>query len=236
MRDSLLSYEKHYQELKEKHTKQLKKAQTDPQRLADLDSSFRNAVDLLVESYDNYMKQLAPSPDTLPVRITLKIPTRNVHLELRLQRTSTLIDLRDLISAHFAAMGNSLDQFLPGGHFIIHYSIAEEDDTLIVTDETVPIGRYNITPGSTIFYAGDILLKGDAPKVCFTRDFKKGEGMRTNYYSCPACKLNWICETCAENCHADHGTKLAVPNHEPTWPCCYCVKNNVCLIPNYKRR
>ncbi len=236
MRESLLAYEKHYQELQEKHNKQIKLASNDPQKLQTLETSFNNAVDLLVESYDTYMKQLAPSPHTLPLRISLKIPTRNVHLELNLPQTTTFIDLRKMISDFFVGIANPIEAFVAGGQFIIYFSIAEGEDTCIVEDETLPIGRFNITPGSSIFYTGELILRGDAPKVCFTRDFEKGKGMRTNYYSCPICKMNWICENCAQTCHADHGTKLAIPNHEPTWPCCYCVKNNVCTIPNNKRR
>ena len=109
-------------------------------------------------------------------------------------------------------------------------------EIVLSDDPMVPICNYKIVQGSSLIYDGPISLRSDAPKYCFTYYYEKGAGMSVDYYACAHCKMNWICEACAVECHASHDVKIAIRNHTPNWGCCYCVKRGICTIPNIKTK
>ena len=48
--------------------------------------------------------------------------------------------------------------------------------------------RLQVDPGSTILIKGEVQLKSDLPKECFTATYKPGDQM--DYFSCADCKIN----------------------------------------------
>jgi hypothetical protein len=48
--------------------------------------------------------------------------------------------------------------------------------------------------------------------------------------------IEQVCEACAKECHKGHTVVNYMPNHKPTWACCYCPKNRKCQIPNAKTK
>jgi hypothetical protein len=50
------------------------------------------------------------------------------------------------------------------------------------------------------------------------------------------CVYAQVCEACAKECHKGHTVVNYMPNHKPTWACCYCPKNRKCQIPNAKTK
>lgn len=108
---------------------------------------------------------------------------------------------------------------------------------------------------------GQLKMQGDAPHECFTLRYQKGANQVENYYSCKDCKVTWVstpsssssssslmmrilmvmsmaqvCEACAKECHKGHTVAYYMPNHKPTWACCYCAKKSACKIPNAKTK
>ena len=45
--------------------------------MKELDRKFSGAIDQLVLSYDEHMKQIMPKPKLLPIRVNLIIPSKN---------------------------------------------------------------------------------------------------------------------------------------------------------------
>ena len=242
-------FDKYYDELKRKHDalKNRLRSSNKLDQLRDTDTQFQRSVDMIVEAYDKYMKEMAPSPELLPLRLKLRVTSRNVLIDMHVPRTHSCMDLRERIIRYYEAAGNELEEFLPGAHFTIHGpmagdgpSIAEELDQISqITDELAPLGKLNILQGSTILYDGEFRLRSDAPKSCFTLRFEAG--VSCNYYTCRSCGMNCkghtgVCEACKEGCHADHQTILAIADHKPTWACCYCPKKGKCKIPNSRSK
>lgn len=234
MKKSFLEFERYFEDLRQRNEKIKAKLRTQDldkslldYKIKELDESLARSIEMIVETYDQHMQSLSPSPELLPIRIFLKVPKKNLTIDIHVPRTHTTRDLHQIIFDHYLNKGDPV-QNISEGRFLLH------QDSEILEIDNNPIGKMNIAPGSTIFFDGDIALKSDAPKECFTKAFKKGENMKTNYFTCFTCNTNWICEACAQSCHASHSTSIAIPNHEPTWACCYCVKKGMCKIPNIK--
>ncbi|CAG9325488.1 unnamed protein product [Blepharisma stoltei] len=240
MRESLLAFEKYYDDLKERNERMKNKLRAEgipeyAEKAAELDMHFNRSIDLIVEGYEKHMKSIAPSPVLLPIRLFLKVPKKNLTLDVHIPRTHTTRDLEQIIVEHYNSKGDQVQEF-GQGNYIVHQAVQSgENDFIIIENPMDPIGKLDITPGSAIFFDGNILLKSDAPKQCFTLNFQKGQGMKTNYYHCSNCGISWICEPCAQSCHVGHNVKIAIPSHEPSWACCYCVKKGRCVIPNNKK-
>lgn len=239
MKESLLAFEKYYEDLKQRNERMKNKLRADgvsnyEEKVIELENLFKRSVEFVVEGYDKHMKSIAPSPALLPIRLFIKVPKKNLTIDAHLPRTHTSKDLERMIVDHYAAKNNQVIEFRQG-NYIVHQAIKSGENDFIVLENPIdPIGKFDITPGSSIFFDGDVILKSDAPKECFTKNFQKSQGMKTNYYHCTNCATSWICESCAQSCHIGHSVKIAVPNHEPTWACCYCVKKGRCIISNNK--
>jgi hypothetical protein len=239
MRQSFLDFEKYFEDLrnrnkilKNKLKSQDLSSQDLAKRLEELDETYNMSCQMIVESFDKHMKSVAPSPDLLPLRVFIKVPKKNAVMDVYLPRTHTTYDIKQIIHDHFIAKGEIVVS-ISDGSFILHNNFKEG---CIESIGDGPIGAYDIVSGNTIFFDGEVLLKSDEPKECFTKGFLKGMGMKTNYFSCATCNTNWICEACSQGCHQGHNISSAVPNHEPTWACCYCVKKGLCRIPNNKKK
>lgn len=239
MQESFNEFERYFEDLRTRNN--ILKAKVKNQgldavetnaKLRELDEAFNTSCQMIVDSYDRHMKSISPSPDLLPLRLFLKVPKKNVIMDVYIPRTHTAFDLKQLIIEHFLSKGDQVIQ-ISEGNFILHNNFKEDS---ISTLGQGPIGSYEIVSGNTIFFDGEIILKSDEPKECFTKGFIKATGMKTNYYSCTSCATNWICEPCAQSCHSGHSISSSVPNHEPTWACCYCVKKGLCKIPNNKKK
>lgn len=238
MKSSFLEFEKYFEDLRSRNERlKHKLLAQDPERLTcmgkiqELDENLARSIEMLIESYDRHMMSVAPSPDLLPVRIFIRIPKKNLMLDVHVPRTHTATDLKQIILDHYISRGDNVNG-ISEGRFLLHQAL--HDDAEIIELDNGPIGNFRVIQGSTIFFDGDISLKSEAPKMCFTKNFEKGKNLKTNYYHCFNCNSNWICEPCAQTCHASHNISVAVPNHEPTWACCYCVKKGLCQIPNNK--
>ncbi|CAB1097407.1 unnamed protein product [Ectocarpus sp. CCAP 1310/34] len=90
-----------------------------------------------------------------------------------------------------------------------------------------PGGR--VGAGWALVVDGPVLLKSEEVKPCFAVEFAQHQQQqqehRVDYFSCGACKLNWLCASCAAHCHGGCGdVKPFMLNHLPNWACCYCSK------------
>ena len=236
MREGLFKFEKHYEELKTRleKKKSVLKSQTLSQeelhqQLQQVEHSFNYSVELVVEAYDRYMKASIPTPELLPIRLFLKILSKNLTLDLHVPQTHTSQDLEQVIKDHFASKGDLVESLEPG-KFTLQETVFGEE--VPMEDPLQPIGVFKPVQGSCIYYGGNLVLKSESPKVCFRSVFEKGRDMTVNYYSCAECRMNWVCESCVWVCHKNHAAEIAIPNHKPTWACCNCAKKGNCVLRN----
>ncbi len=120
-----------------------------------------------------------------------------------------------------------------------------------------PLGKLGLRPGTQIHILTKFQLSSEAPRPCFTFNYVKGANLKCDYFKCTDCKLNWVCQPCAIQCHKGKFlpsfvlTHLHIPhiihiightlvpfmmNHQPSYACCYCVKKKKCKIENIKTK
>jgi len=201
--------------------------------------SLESSVDLLLKSYDQYLRETVPKPTFLPVTVSVSLVSHGLSLDnVTLRTTDSSKDLKDILEKRLKDLGNPVTSF-PDKITVSIKRPSDQDggnETVIVDNEEVPLLQYKLEPGCIIVIGGDVKLKSDQPQQCFTAIFVKGTGQSIDYYTCKDCKFNWICKPCAENCHKGHAIVEYVMNHKPTWNCCYCVKNKKCKLPNHKKK
>jgi hypothetical protein len=206
-------------------------------RLEALAHSFQQASAHLLAAYDKYLSESVPVPSFLPVEVSVVLPSHSIRVEkVTLKPTDGVREVRRILEQRLRDLGNPLTSFSSSAYFVLS-SPLEGGEQIILDDQDKPITQYKaITPGSEIILKGDFLLESDKPKECFTASFQKGANMTCDYFTCKDCKFNWICQTCATECHKGHQLVPYISNHKANWACCYCMKNRTCKIPNAKTK
>jgi hypothetical protein len=184
-----------------------------------------------------YLSESVPVPSFLPVEVSVVLPSHSIRVEkVTLKPTDGVREVRRILEQRLRDLGNPLTSFSSSAYFVLS-SPLEGGEQIILDDQDKPITQYKaITPGSEIILKGDFLLESDKPKECFTASFQKGANMTCDYFTCKDCKFNWICQTCATECHKGHQLVPYISNHKANWACCYCMKNRTCKIPNAKTK
>lgn len=216
------------------------------EKVTALKTRFDHSVQLLVDSYDQYMSSIAPSPFLLPVKCTVVIPGKNILFDVSLRMTDTIYDIRKLLFENRAKTPDPLTSFGKDVKFWIKrplVSLPKEDeehkiDPLLeeVKDENTSVSELKLIQGTQIHIIGTLIFKSNAPKKCFTLTYKKGEDQRIDYYRCKDCKFNWICKPCMESCHQGHNLIAFMLNHKPSYGCCYCPRKRTCKIENKRSK
>eukprot|EP01112_Ceratiomyxa_fruticulosa_P016545 TRINITY_DN5015_c0_g1_i1.p1 TRINITY_DN5015_c0_g1~~TRINITY_DN5015_c0_g1_i1.p1 ORF type:complete len:433 (-),score=67.71 TRINITY_DN5015_c0_g1_i1:110-1408(-) len=207
--------------------------------LAQLQKSWQETEKLLLEAYELYMKDAAPSPSFLPVSVTLVVPSRDITIpNVIVKPTDNVQDMRAFLIQRLQALGNPIVRFSPNNVFVLRSKLGggKAENNIMLTDEHKPILQSHPSPGSELVVLGELALTSDLPKECFTLTYDKSGTQTMDYYSCKDCKINWICSPCAENCHKGHQVNIYIKGHKPTWACCYDPKLNKCKILNSKSK
>jgi len=266
MKRSLLSYEEYYQNLKSKYdtrAEQIKKKYTDlmmeyqknrksltitqddqivvwknecDSQLSEVSENFQKSIEMLLVSYDEFMKNYAPPPQFLPVTITIQVPSKNIQFpKVILNPTDTAVEIRQTITQKMEKKGDAVIEF-DETNILKLVNGTQGGEGIIISNDNVPIIQYHPEPGSSLILLGQLKCKSDAPKECFKYAFVKGANMKMDYFTCKDCKLNWVCRSCAEMCHVGHNISEYIHDHTPTWACCYCAKNDNCRISQKKNK
>eukprot|EP00002_Diphylleia_rotans_P005497 TRINITY_DN1465_c0_g2_i10.p1 TRINITY_DN1465_c0_g2~~TRINITY_DN1465_c0_g2_i10.p1 ORF type:complete len:394 (+),score=66.53 TRINITY_DN1465_c0_g2_i10:55-1236(+) len=201
-------------------------------RIKDLSRHFDASLHMLSEHFERSLSQFKPDPLHLPISVTFLIESRP---EIRFDTVSihTGFNSRDLVNSlheQFLLAGNELDPLSQHNIFVLRSPFDFKETVL--PDEQTPIGAMKVMPGHIIVLKGEIKLKSDIPKKCFSLTWAKGEKM--TYYQCNSCNLKWICSSCVTSCHSGHNTVQFLQNHEASYACCYCPRRKCCL-PNKEK-
>jgi len=259
MKRSLNSFETYYQSLKAKYDLQtnqicadftakmisrqmnskLPEISTDQQilnwknecdeKVRGVEEAFKESTSLLLQAYDDYMKNFAPAPEYLPITVTVQVPSKNIQFpNMVISPTDTVVQVREQIIQKMAKKGDPVVTCEGGNVMVlVNNSTGKE---IVIEKENVPIVQYRPDPGSILIFKGNLICKSDTPKECFKNIFVKDNQMKMDYYTCKQCKLRRLCKSCAETCHKDHGITEYILNHTPTWGCCYCGKSGFCCL------
>ncbi|KAI6660784.1 Tripartite motif-containing protein 12A-like [Oopsacas minuta] len=200
------------------------------------------AIELLAQSYDMYLSKNLPQPSTLPVKSTLFIECFDLTIpdfEIGpMERISEIIprltDTIHCLGHDIIGVGKDVKFLLAKGNTYREDNVkgaeAESDSIIQLELNTKPVIECGLQPGGEIRITGQLLQRSDLPKQCIIKTFTVGN--KVDYSTCTTCNINWVCETCAETCHAKHDTKPYIAGHSPQWPCCYCPKKKLCKIKN----
>lgn len=90
-------------------------------------------------------------------------------------------------------MGNALIAWSPSNIFTLKRPLESGagGEEIVMMDENRSILEFKVDPGSLILIKGEVQLKSDLPKECFTATYKAGDQM--DYFSCADCKINCAC-------------------------------------------
>lgn len=198
-----------------------------------LRQSLDDCVGSLVKAYDGFLKERAVEPRLAGLSVNVLVPSRGIRWErIQLRPTDAPNELFNLLEERLKAMGTPMLDLSPDACFVLRTPLGEE---IVLKDRNKPLLQYDAPPGCDVELRGQIKMQGDTHE-CFTLRFQKGGNQVENYFVCKDCKITWVCEACAKECHKGHTVVNYMPNHKPTWACCYCPKNRKCQIPNAKTK
>ena len=78
--------------------------------MKEVEQKFQNAIDTLVQSYDEHMKHIIPKPKMLPIRISVKIESKGFYKidNIHIKPYDNLNDLLKFIEEHQIKKGDPI--------------------------------------------------------------------------------------------------------------------------------
>ena len=208
----------------------------------EIEIELNRAIQLLADSYDRYLTKNLPQPSTLPVKTQLFIESLNLNIpDFEIGPMERISETIPRLTETIRGLGHDIVGINPDVKFLLTKgdsfreddaigAKADSDNVVPLELNTKPVIECGLQPGGSILISGQILQKSDLPKQCIIKTFTPGT--KVDYSTCTTCNINWVCETCAETCHAKHDTKPYIAGHSPQWACCYCPKKKFCTIKN----
>lgn len=190
-----------------------------------LKDKFDRSSQLLVNAFDQHLSSIPPSPFLLPVKLNIVVEPKGAVCQVSLRATESLSELQAKVCTQMEALGNPISDWGKPQYFV-RGSIAEAaiEDKLVNQDALV--AELQLAQGSTVVIRGlDMLFHEDRKLACFKSEYVPDGGLRTDYYRCEDCKMNWVCSACSTSCHKGHNVSIFMQNHQPSYGCCYCAKN-----------
>ena len=188
---------------------------------AELEATFEASVRALTASYETYLDELERQPVGLPLNISVTITTRNGALEtsdtrlsLVVPSSTTVSALREAIRADVERAGAmSIAAFVPS-------NVLVAGDIVLGPDEERTLHSFGLGTDATVTIKGVVTVKmaGEDDDCIVRTGVPDGP---VPYFACATCKLNWICPTCINRCHAAHETQLYV-RQRPKYALCKC--------------
>ncbi|CAF0730994.1 unnamed protein product [Brachionus calyciflorus] len=219
-------------------------------KLENLKKDFDRQVNSIAERYKKYLEQNELSPLALPVKIKIRLVTKDIRLDGFEFKTNDDISLMlDFIKNKCEELRDPIVEFGedlkilnvgPFGKYTYEeamkmFEVFEQTGflpdsvNLINSKNCIPIIENLIKPDSEFLFFGNIKFESDLPKRCFKYIFNKDKPVSIDYFQCQDCMLKWICKYCVIECHSKHNVRPFSLNHNPTWACCFCERNNCCL-------
>ena len=198
------------------------------EELAAVREQHDRSVSLMLQQFDAHLGAATPSVSRLPVAVTVEIENSGARVELVLQPSDTVTDVRAVVCKLLDQRGDPVLSQNERCLFFLRRPLESADRELLA--EGAPLGTLRIEPGSTLIWTGPVRLKSDQPPECFVLKYEKGKKVAVDYFTCKDCNINWVCASCAKFCHKGHKIGPYLKEHVPNWACCYCSKKRLCKI------
>eukprot|EP00117_Sycon_ciliatum_P031809 scpid50737/ scgid24816/ len=214
-----------------------------------LNQQLDSVVGLLATSFDEKLALNLPDPNTLPVQVTLSVPSRNFRAQnITITAKDKCEDVVERLKQAMSDAGQDVDTIEDGYRLMLfgpfnlpgsansqggvsHAAASSAGNAgVVMATDCHLLANYCVKPNSEIQLLGTVNLKSELPKQCFATTYKVGDLSTVDYFTCKTCNYNWICQTCAEVCHAGHAVEAFIYNHIPQWACCYCRRKKKCTL------
>jgi flagellar motor switch/type III secretory pathway protein FliN len=207
LREGLLKYQKYYQYLLDEKAKVIEdldkkfaikfrgenanKEQIElvkAERLKEVEFKFQEVIDLLIENYSTNVSSAIPDPESLPVRVSIKVMDKNMEIKnIQMKQFDCMNDMIRIVEARFEDNNNPVEswgqdvQIYVRGPLVIKPREEEKDvdewdidagmdpdkilgKTIKVENWMITRQKLNIENGSTIEIYGTVKCKSDMPK------------------------------------------------------------------------
>ncbi|XP_067667122.1 uncharacterized protein [Haliotis asinina] len=214
-----------------------------------LTDQLQLCIDRVADAYDRYLTDHIPTLTILPVKVSVYIVDKNLHIpDITIKAFDDITHVQTVIENTLKDRGDPLIRWgCEGGVYLVGplsgdnrgdlQKVLDDPDCVesfpdihLLTWHSRPVLQYNMKPGSEIVVKGCFKCESDLPKICFVQKYKEQGPHPVDYFSCKKCGFNWICRSCVQICHQGHDVSTHVLNHKPTWACCYCPKKKKCQL------
>ncbi|XP_071098942.1 uncharacterized protein [Haliotis cracherodii] len=278
LRQSLTSHEKYFQSLRLEFTQRMQMLERDTERAlqtlmfdglsptevqlqtAEMESrltsqkdaltdQLERCMDQVADAYDRYLTNHIPMLEILPVKVSVYVIDKNLHIpDVTIKASDDITHIQTVIEKTLNLRGDPLIRWgcegrvylvgpLSGDNSCDLQKVLADPDCIesfpdihLLTWHCRPVLQYSMKPGSQIVVKGCFKCESDLPKICFVQKYKEQGPHPVDYFSCKNCGFNWICKSCVQICHQGHEVSAHVLNHKPTWACCYCPKKKKCQL------
>ena len=156
-----------------------------------IEDTYNDNIRDLEFSLDKYMKNLPESPLSLPIKTKIIFEKRNVLIDhIIVMPTDNGAKFYDFIFNYFKNLGDEITEFLPDSYFCI---IKNENmmENIIKIEKDSKLVSIGLISGETVYLKGDVALKSEIKKNCFSFEFDKFKQQQiVKYFSCENCNLN----------------------------------------------
>eukprot|EP00038_Savillea_parva_P013439 m.8353 g.8353 ORF g.8353 m.8353 type:complete len:403 (+) comp2527_c0_seq1:58-1266(+) len=190
----------------------------------------------LIATLDTYLAQHLPSPNLLPVVVSVHLPARAMVLQgLTVKPGTTGREVKEwLLERLRSDHGMEAKGYTAETKLVLHGpgTAVEEGggEGVAIEDDTMMQLSVRVLPGASIHVDGNIIVVSEQPPACLRYTFNKAAPTPQDFWTCTTCDLNWVCAGCRRACHVGHDLKPYLQQHTPSWGCCYCRKKGACQL------
>lgn len=189
------------------------------------------------------MKNLPESPISLPIKTKIIFEKRNLIIDhIIVMSTDSGSKLYEFITNYYKNLGDEIKEFSNESFMCL---VRNENliEKIVKIDPESKLISVKMISGDIVYLKGDVILKSEEKKNCFTVEYDITKDQFVSYFSCENCNMNCIihlkvglCSECTNSCHRGHKIKLFKEKHQATWACCYCYKTKCLLTNKYNQK
>jgi hypothetical protein len=136
------------------------------------------------------LKNLPATPISLPIKTKLIIDSRNISLDhIIIMPTDNGAKLYEFLFNYFKNLGDDVVEIVPDSFLCVirHNDMMEN---IVKIDKETKLFTIEMISGEIVYFKGDVVLKSEGKKNCFSLDFDKSIQHIVKYLSCETCNLN----------------------------------------------
>lgn len=216
----------------------MRKFSSKEEKINHIKKSKENIENSLLNSLDNFLKNLPSNPLNLPLSTSIKIVSENIKIDnVLVSRKDSINNLYSIVTKYFINKGDAVSNINKCQFEVKKLSFyrdinenLQEKVEKIKLDPNKLFLDYEIYSGEVIYLEGDLELKSKQVNKCIKKSFDSPVSI--DFYKCDSCNLRWICQFCISKCHKNHTVEEFRLNHHIDKPYCCCENNKMCKNMN----